>query len=109
MISKSISNFRILQQKGLLEAFIWIVALLALAFTNPTSDSHYSLCLFKSLGISFCPGCGIGHSISYLFHGQFSQSFHSHPLGLLAIIVLTYRIISILKSFINPIKPNYHE
>lgn len=79
------------------EAMIWIVALLLLAFT-PIEGEHYSLCVFHNLGIGFCPGCGLGHSISYLFHGDFEASIYAHPLGIPAVAILCYRIFSIFKQ-----------
>jgi hypothetical protein len=78
-----------------LEAFIWLVALIAFAFM-PVQDEHYSLCFFHHLGIGFCPGCGLGHSISYFFHGDIQASLHTHPLGIIVIIVLLIRAIKIL-------------
>jgi hypothetical protein len=79
------------------EAIIWIVALILLAFA-PIHHGHYSLCLFKNLGFDFCPGCGLGHSITYLFHGKIEASFYAHPFGIPAVIILIYRIFSILKQ-----------
>lgn len=81
------------------ELIIWIGGLTALAFTNPDSTGHFTLCPFKNLGFHFCPGCGLGHSISLIFHGRFVDSFSAHPLGFLALIILFSRIIKL--SFIN--------
>jgi hypothetical protein len=84
-----------------LEAFIWLAALIALAFHDP-STAHYTLCPLKNLGFDFCPGCGLGHSISHLFRGEIIQSFEAHPLGIIAVILLIYRIISLFyKNFLN--------
>jgi hypothetical protein len=77
------------------EAFIWIAALLFLAVSDP-ADHHYTLCPFSNLGFEFCPGCGIGHSIGYLFRGDFIRSFETHPLGIFAIILISYRTFQIL-------------
>ncbi len=79
------------------EAAIWITALILLAFT-PVNSEHYSLCVFNNLGIGFCPGCGLGHSISFLFHGNFAASFNAHPLGIPAVAILCYRIFIIFKQ-----------
>lgn len=84
------------------EAAIWITALLLLAFM-PIEGEHYSLCAFHNLGIGFCPGCGLGHSINYLFHGQFEASFYAHPFGIPAVAILCYRIFIIFKQ-----NKNYH-
>jgi uncharacterized membrane protein len=83
------------------ELVVWVAALLILAAINPASETHYSLCVFKWAGFSFCPGCGLGHSISWLFHGDIEQSFHAHPLGIFAVAVLLYRIFFLLKININ--------
>ena len=84
------------------------MAIVLLAISNP-QEKHYSLCLFHHAGLSFCPGCGIGHAISYFFHGRFLDSFHAHPLGMIAIVIIFYRIIqlSILKKT-NPYKISNH-
>ncbi len=79
------------------EAVIWIVALVLLALT-PIQGDHYSLCIFNNLGIGFCPGCGLGHSITYFFHGDLKASFYAHPLGIPAIAILMFRIFSIFKQ-----------
>ena len=79
---------------------IWIAGLVLLAVMDPTStDAHYSFCLFKFIGIQFCPGCGLGHSISYLFHGNIKASFAAHPLGLFALATIVFRIYRL--SFIH--------
>jgi hypothetical protein len=80
-----------------LEAFIWLIALISLAFHDPTA-AHYSLCPLKNLGIGFCPGCGLGHAISHFFHGELLLSLEAHPLGIIAVILLSYRIISIFRK-----------
>jgi len=74
------------------ELSAWIAALVLLASMDPTKSTHYSFCIFKFFGVSFCPGCGLGHSISYLFHGNISASFSAHPLGIFALAVILARI-----------------
>jgi len=89
---------KILQAKRkYFEALIWVIALILLAFT-PIDGEHYSLCVFNNLGIGFCPGCGLGHSITYLFHAKFEASFNAHPFGIPAVAILCYRIFSIFKQ-----------
>jgi hypothetical protein len=80
-----------------IELIFWIAGLIYLAFMNP-SESHFSLCPIKNLGFSFCPGCGLGHSISYLFHGQIYESLHHHPLGVFALGVILWRIFQLIKK-----------
>jgi len=83
-----------------LEAIVWIGALLFLAFSDPNANQHYNLCIFKIFGFDHCPGCGLGHSISYLLHGDFNRSLEAHPMGLPALFILTGRIATlIIKSF----------
>ncbi len=91
-----------------LEAGFWLTALILLAISNP-HEQHYSLCLFDQMGFSYCPGCGIGHAISYFFHGRIVDSFHAHPLGIIAIGIIVCRIIQLtfLKKS-NPYKISNH-
>jgi hypothetical protein len=79
-----------------LEAFIWIGGLTYLALINPYAGGHLPLCVFDLAGIDFCPGCGLGMSISLLFHGDFAASFSAHPLGIAAVLILVSRITSLL-------------
>ncbi|HEY3403077.1 MAG TPA: DUF2752 domain-containing protein [Ohtaekwangia sp.] len=73
------------------EAVIWLMGLCALAFIDPY-NSHYTICPLRNLGFDFCPGCGLGRSISFLFRGEMKLSLASHPLGIFAVIILTFRI-----------------
>ena len=81
-----------------LEAVIWIGALLYLAFVHNPGETHFVICPFNNLGIDFCPGCGLGNSVSLLFRGEIYNSFLSHPLGLFALTVLFIRIIQLIKN-----------
>jgi hypothetical protein len=81
-----------------IEALLWIVGLLFLIFIHNPGESHFTICPLANLGIGFCPGCGLGNSISYLFRGDFISSIQSHPLGIFALIIITLRIISIIKN-----------
>ena len=78
-------------KKANLELFIWIAALLLLAFLNPDSN-QVSLCPLKFLGFHYCPGCGLGRSIALLFRGRFAESFAMHPLGSFAMVMIGFRI-----------------
>ena len=88
------------------EITFWTTALLLLALMPTSTDSHYSFCIFKLVGFKFCPGCGLGHSISYLFHGDVTASFSTHPLGIFAVIVILIRIYKLFRLHIL-IKHNY--
>jgi hypothetical protein len=86
-----------------LEAFIWIFGLTFLFFI-PAGESHFTICPLKNAGIPFCPGCGLGQSIHYLFHLDFESSIAAHPLGILALAVITVRIITLIKKSFLSIK-----
>lgn len=86
------------------EATIWIIGLSYLAFFSPVNETHFTICPLKNAGIDFCPGCGLGHSITQIFHGNFIQSFNTHPLGFFAILVIIHRIYSLIKKNIINIK-----
>jgi hypothetical protein len=80
-----------------LELFFWIIVLVYLSIINPAA-SHFSFCLFNHLGFTWCPGCGIGHSISHLLHGDIIKSFHTHWLGTFALVVIVYRVLQLIKN-----------
>jgi len=83
-----------------LEACVWLMALIMLAITDPTLH-HFTLCPLANLGFEFCPGCGLGRSISFLLHGEFAKSMAMHPMGIFALMVLLYRIVSLTKLFLK--------
>ncbi len=78
------------------EAGLWIAALLYLAFFNDPFNQHFTICPFANLGFEHCPGCGLGNSISLFFHGYFIESFHAHILGLPAVLIILYRVFSLI-------------
>ena len=79
------------------EALIWISGLVYLGFFSPSDQTHFTICPLANAGIDFCPGCGLGHSITLFFHGKFIQSFNVHPLGFFALIIIIHRIYSLVK------------
>jgi hypothetical protein len=84
------------------ELVFWIAGLISLAIMDPSGESHFTLCPLKLLGITWCPGCGLGHSISFLFHGDLSNSFHAHWLGIPALIVIVHRIYVLSRDRLYP-------
>jgi uncharacterized membrane protein len=50
------------------------------------------------MGFKWCPGCGIGHSIAWLLHGDIKNSFQAHWLGIPALIMIIYRIAVLAKN-----------
>lgn len=79
-----------------LEALMWLAGLIYLILINPYSSDHLNLCAFNALGIDNCPGCGLGKSISMIFHCDIAHSLDSHPLGLVALILIIFRIVTLL-------------
>jgi Protein of unknown function (DUF2752) len=98
-----------LKFNGYFELFFWTSGLILLAIMPPGPDVHYSFCVFKMMGFNFCPGCGLGHSISYLFHGDIQSSLEAHPLGPFAIVIILFRIYKLLclKILLKNNKTNY--
>lgn len=87
-----------------LEAFIWIIALLLLAFSGTDFNDSPTLCPFHNLGWDFCPGCGLGRSIILLFHGQIRESFDMHPAAIPAVLILVWRIVTLLRRPASKVK-----
>lgn len=83
------------------EPMIWIAGLFYLAFIANFGSNHFTICPISNLGFDFCPGCGLGHSISMIFSGNIFESFFVHPLGIFALIIITYRIVSVSVFNIN--------
>lgn len=82
---------------------VWISSLVYLAGIDPNA-THMSLCVFKWMGIAWCPGCGVGHSISYLLHGEWLSSWNAHWLGGLGLMVLLHRMMELLRIEISKYK-----
>lgn len=80
-----------------LEAYIWLFALIFLAFQDP-GNIHFSLCPLKNAGWNFCPGCGLGRSVSFLFRGEISNSIQCHPLGVFAVAMIISRIVQVFRN-----------
>jgi hypothetical protein len=74
------------------ELICWSAGLLSLALSDPSAETHFSLCPLKMMGISWCPGCGLGHAVGWLLHGNIQNALHAHWLGIPALIILSYRI-----------------
>jgi len=83
------------------ELAFWMGALVSLAVANPTAQPHFALCPLKWMGFTWCPGCGLGHSISWLFHGNIKASIHAHWLGIPAVVVILHRIYVVSTQLIS--------
>lgn len=81
--------------KSNLELVIWITALVCLYFLNVDGQS---LCIFRFAGISWCPGCGLGHAIHAALHFQFVASFNEHPFGIPALLIIAHRIFQLISK-----------
>jgi hypothetical protein len=82
------------------ELLFWMSALLMLgnAGMDVKADGHhFTLCPLANLGISWCPGCGIGRAITHLLHGQIMESLKYHWFGLPALMIICYRIYTLMK------------
>ncbi|MCU0356491.1 MAG: DUF2752 domain-containing protein [Cyclobacteriaceae bacterium] len=75
--------------------------MLALALIDPLTGNHVAVCPLALSGLDFCPGCGLGRSVSHLLHGQWRESWAMHPLGIPAFLILTYRIYSLTLTHIR--------
>lgn len=78
------------------EASAWILGLLLLAGLEPAGDHLFSLCPVSWFWEGGCPGCGLGHSIAYLFRGELLSSWQAHPLGVPALLLLSWRVTGLL-------------
>ncbi len=77
------------------EAAIWVVALVVLALGNPNSDFHFTIFWpYYVWGIK-SPGYGLGHSISYLFRGDVISAIETHILGIPAVAIILWRVITL--------------
>jgi hypothetical protein len=85
------------------ELILWLMALV-FVWIMPTTPLQ-SFCVFKQLGITFCPGCGIGKAMHEAMHAQWLTSWHYHKFGLPALAIITWRILQLL----NQTKKYNHE
>lgn len=88
------------------EAAIWFAGLLFFAASDPAAP-HFTVCALKNIGLDFCPGCGLGQSITLMFRGQFAESISVHPLGIIAVIILSFRIINLTKHYLQHYGKSY--
>jgi hypothetical protein len=94
---KAMSLRRFLSDLGI-EPFAWFVALLVLGISTPHPFADFTLCPLSNIGITDCPGCGLGRSISYALHGQMSASLQAHWLGIPAVVILCFRVGSLVRT-----------
>lgn len=80
-----------------LEAGIWMAGLFLMALPDPSLSSTIDLCLLKAIGLSGCPGCGLGHAMGYLFRGQWGLAVESHWFSPFVLAVLMVRIAGLVR------------
>lgn len=87
-------------RKWPLELIIWTVAFLMLSISYPKTVNHFTLCPISNLGFVWCPGCGLGRSISYFLHGDIRLSLEHHWFGIPGTGILFFRIVQLLNKFV---------
>lgn len=90
-ISKHISKLPV-------ELIFWIGALIGILFIDPYGAQHFTLCPLDNLGFHWCPGCGLGRSMSLLTKGDFQASWSMHPMAMFAFAAIIYRIIQLIRN-----------
>jgi hypothetical protein len=76
--------------------------LLLLALMDPHTASGPGLCLLENLGFQYCPGDGLGHSISFIFRGDIDNALNANILGPFALIILIGRILYLFsQNYLN--------
>ncbi|WP_090557450.1 DUF2752 domain-containing protein [Pedobacter hartonius] len=81
-----------------LELVFWIAAFWFMAIAKPADhheELHFTFCPLANLGMSWCPGCGLGRAITHFFHGNIRESIHYHWLGIPAVLIISYRIVTL--------------
>jgi hypothetical protein len=87
-----------------LELIVWTGALMSLALSDP-ADHQYTLCPFANLGFSWCPGCGLGRSITAILHLDLPGSIRSHWFGIPAFLILVNRVCQLSQKFRLNLEP----
>ncbi|WP_445666138.1 DUF2752 domain-containing protein [Fodinibius sp. AD559] len=88
MIKESIAHF----YRNYFEIAAFSMGLLLMGLMDPYTTSGPGLCLLENLSFPYCPGDGLGHSISFIFRGEFDNALEANILGPFALIVLSGRI-----------------
>jgi hypothetical protein len=87
-----------------LELIFWISVLVALTTATPYDHLHdpgFTLCPLSNLGIKWCPGCGLGRSITNLLHGNVLESIKLHWLGIPALLLICARMVTLSKFYLR--------
>ena len=81
--------------------FEWLAlstGLLLMALMNPYTDYASTWCLFEKVGITFCPGEGLGHSIAFLARGDYQSAIKANVMGPFALVIIISRIFYIIND-----------
>lgn len=68
---------------------------------NPYADNGFSWCLFEIIGLNLCPGEGLGHSIAFLFRGDYQNAIEANLAGPLAVLVIVSRVLFLLRKLLT--------
>jgi hypothetical protein len=101
LLERGVRRLRRWARGGRLEALGWTIGLAAMAALDPQGAHLFSLCPLDTLGLSFCPGCGLGHAIAHLARGNLAASVQAHPLGVPAVLILGTHVTHLLSA--NPL------
>ena len=83
-----------------LELILWVSALILLGTARPAlhhEEKHFTFCPLANMGLSWCPGCGLGRSVTHFLHGNVLESIRFHWLGIPAVLIIGYRIIVLVR------------
>lgn len=81
--------------------FEWMAlagGLMLAASFDPYGSSEFTWCLLEWIGIPWCPGEGLGHSIAFMVRGDIHNSLSSNFMGLPAIIIIGLRTVFLIRS-----------
>lgn len=92
----------LLHIKANFELGFWLLALVTLYFLNVDAAS---LCMFRFVGINWCPGCGLGHAMHAAMHLDLLASFREHIFGIPALLIIAHRI----KQLVSKPKLQYEQ
>lgn len=84
-----------------LEGLVWLTSIVYLFTLSDYDSHHFTICPLSNLGIDFCPGCGLGRSVSMVLHGHFIESFDYHWFGIPATLIILFRIFQVVRDNLN--------
>lgn len=90
------------RNRAAVEAAVWTGGLGLMALADPTREALLEVCLIKLAGLTWCPGCGLGHAVGFLARGQFAEAMASHPLVLPVVAVLVVHIVRLVARMRRP-------